>query len=146
VLKSFKHFFQQPQKLFSFYVPKEVMILGNVNTSLPCIIDGELEGNVISQKAITVGISGNILGNLTAENIVVYGKVIGTVLAKEKLFVYENGFIEGEAKAKETFIKESGIIQPPTENIQISKKEVFEEKVERIFVQPSLKKTDKTWF
>lgn len=147
MLVNFRQIFQQPQKLFSFYIPKEVAIVGNINTVLPCIIDGNLDGNIVSEKAITIGISGNITGDLLAENIIVYGKVTGTVIAKDKIFVYENGIIEGETKSKETLVKHSGIIlKPPTLSISETKKESFHEKVEGIFVQPTLKQTDKTWF
>lgn len=93
-------------------------IKGKISIECNLHIDGEFEGNIKSEKNVTIGKSGVVVGDIISDKLIVSGefsgnsdanivdvlpggKIIGKVLANE--FVIERGgFFEGESKTKDT--------------------------------------------
>lgn len=48
-------------------------------------IDGEVNGNIHLKKGIVLGESGKVNGNIHSDNLIIYGKINGNVLAKRFL-------------------------------------------------------------
>lgn len=66
-------------------ISSSVKIEGKITTNGNIRVDGELQGDIISQNNVTVGESGQVNGQIHAEVITIGGKVTGTIRAKDKL-------------------------------------------------------------
>lgn len=63
-------------------------------------IDGQINGDISAHGNITIGEHGQVKGQVDADNVIVGGKIIGTVNAKEKLVLEANAVLEGDIVTK----------------------------------------------
>ena len=84
-----------------------VRIEGKITTSGNIRVDGELQGDIISQNNVVVGESGKVNGQINAEIITIGGIVSGTVRAAEKLVIDSKGNLTGDIFTK-TLVVEAG--------------------------------------
>ncbi len=77
-----------------------VKIEGKITSSGNIRIDGEIQGDIISQSYVTIGEQGQVNGQINADFITIGGKVSGTVRAKEKLVLDPNGYLKGDIFTK----------------------------------------------
>jgi len=107
---------QSEQKAGTTIIADGTFIKGGLDTKGSVHIDGKFEGVIVSGKTITVGKSGEIYGEVRANNLVVngfldglidcdevqilpFGKIIGKMNYKH-LIIEQNGIFEGEGKMK----------------------------------------------
>ena len=81
-------------------ISKGVKIEGKIASSGNITVDGEVQGNILSQNKVTVGENGQVDGQINAEVITIGGKVTGTVKAKEKLVLESKGNLNGDIFTK----------------------------------------------
>ena len=67
------------------YLYKGSRVSGQLNFQGPARIDGIVEGEIHCQGALTIGESAEVKAKITAQLVVVHGKVEGNVSAKEKI-------------------------------------------------------------
>ncbi|MDA0986583.1 MAG: polymer-forming cytoskeletal protein [Bacteroidetes bacterium] len=79
---------------------------GNLNTQGNVRVDGQFIGDINATENITIGINGEIQGNIKGKNIFVSGKIIGDVIAKEKIVFEGKSLIRGDIKATTLIIDE----------------------------------------
>ena len=77
-----------------------VKIEGKITSSGNIRVDGEVQGDILSQSNVAVGESGQVNGQINAEVITIGGKVSGTVKAKEKLVLDSKGNLRGDIFTK----------------------------------------------
>jgi len=77
-----------------------VKIEGKIVSSGNIKVDGEVQGDILSQNNVTVGENGQVNGQINAEVITIGGKVSGTVRAKEKLVLESKGNLNGDIFTK----------------------------------------------
>ena len=83
-----------------------VKIDGKLTSSGNIRVEGEIEGDISSQKNIVVGEGGKVNGQINADFITVGGKVSGTVRANEKLVLDPKGYLKGDIYTKILVIEE----------------------------------------
>jgi cytoskeletal protein CcmA (bactofilin family) len=75
---------------------RSLHVKGDVTGSEDLTIDGQLEGRInLPEHALTVGPNATILADVTAKVVTVFGSVIGTVTAREKIDIRKGGSVEG---------------------------------------------------
>jgi cytoskeletal protein CcmA (bactofilin family) len=84
-----------------------VKIEGKITSSGNIRVDGEVQGDIISQSSVSVGENGKVNGQINAEAITIGGKVSGTVRAKEKLILDAKADLNGDIFTK-ILVVESG--------------------------------------
>ena len=77
-----------------------VKIEGKITSSGNIRVDGDIQGDIISQSNVTIGEGAKVNGQINADVITIGGKVSGTVRAKEKLVLDSNGNLKGDIFAK----------------------------------------------
>lgn len=77
-----------------------VKIEGKITSSGNIRVDGEVQGDILSQSNVSVGENGQVNGQINAEIITIGGKVSGTVKAKEKLVLDAKGNLKGDIFTK----------------------------------------------
>jgi len=67
------------------YLYKGSRVSGQLSFQGPARIDGFVEGDIQCQGALTIGESAEVKAKITAQLVVIHGKVEGNVSAKEKI-------------------------------------------------------------
>jgi cytoskeletal protein CcmA (bactofilin family) len=140
----------------SFFISKEMVITGSVHADAPGQIAGIIKGDVSVNQKLVILKEGIILGNVSAEELLVYGKIEGDVKRCNKLMVQAGAVIKGDITTQEIHTEKDAIIEgliskaghpPPTKKRELpKKKEHHIETNER--VAPNKKETGgrEAWF
>jgi len=93
----------------STIIAKGTKITGNIDMQGSLRIDGYLKGQVNSSETLTVGGTGVVEGEVRVKEAVVGGKVLGNLVATQKVELESNASILGDVKTRVFVIKEGGI-------------------------------------
>lgn len=70
-------------------------------------VDGTVNGNLNCQKELIIGPSGQIKGNVSAQNVVISGAVEGDMVVSAKLEILSTGRLKGNITARSLVIDEN---------------------------------------
>lgn len=84
----------------------DVEIKGNLKFSGELTFEGKLEGEIQSDGVLNLGDSAVVNGNISAQNVVVRGKVTGNIVAKEKIDIKAKTELFGDIRATKLTIEE----------------------------------------
>jgi cytoskeletal protein CcmA (bactofilin family) len=75
---------------------RSVCVKGEIVGSEDLTIDGQVEGKIdLPEHMLTIGPNATILADIVAKSLTVFGSVIGTITAKDKLDLRKSGSVEG---------------------------------------------------
>ena len=77
----------------------DVEITGSIKFSHDLIIDGKIDGEVISDGSLTIGENAMIKGEIKTKSVVVFGQVNGNIEVKEHCALKKDARIVGDIKA-----------------------------------------------
>lgn len=78
-------------------------------------VDGNLNGELHTSETLTVGKEGLIEGIVTAKNLIIGGKIKGTVTVTGKTTLESTSTLEGELKTGKLVIEESATLHGTTD-------------------------------
>ena len=84
----------------------DVEIKGNLKFSGELTFDGKLDGEVQTDGILNLGDSAVVNGNVTAQSVVVRGKMNGNITAKEKIEIKAKSELFGDIRASKLVIEE----------------------------------------
>jgi len=84
----------------------DVEIKGNLKFSGELIFEGKLDGEIQTDGVLTLGDAAVVSGNITAQSVVVRGKVNGNITAKEKIEIKAKAELFGDIRATKLVIEE----------------------------------------
>ncbi len=87
----------------------DVIILGNVSSQGTIQLDGKIEGE-INIKHLTVGNQGWVDGSITAEEVIIKGKITGTIRA-HKVVLEKNAKVMGDIQHEVISIEAGAVIE-----------------------------------
>lgn len=90
-------------------VGSNVKLAGTLKDVNDITIHGQVEGEIISEKNVSIEQTAMVKGPVKAKNIVVSGKIIGEIDAYEYLEITETGNISGSINTKKLSIKDGAI-------------------------------------
>lgn len=91
-------------------VSAECYFQGTLNVQGSLRVDGHLEGSVDNARQVIVGEGGKITGDVTATTVICGGDIIGNVCA-DMLEVFGKASIKGDIRAKKMTVEEGGRIE-----------------------------------
>ena len=71
-------------------------------------IDGEVIGNIKGNGSLIIGERGSVKGDLSVENVVVYGKVHGNIRARS-LEIRASGRVDGDVQVQELMVEKGAM-------------------------------------
>jgi cytoskeletal protein CcmA (bactofilin family) len=71
-------------------------------------IDGEVIGNIKGNGGLIIGDRGSVKGDLSIENVVVYGKVHGNIRARS-LEIRASGRVDGDVQVQELVVEKGAM-------------------------------------
>lgn len=95
----------------STLLARDTEIRGSVRTQGPIRVDGSVTGDLTSSKTVTIGANGVVEGNVTGEDIIVAGKVKGTLTARGKIALDSTAQIEGDLHTVRLSIAEGAVFR-----------------------------------
>lgn len=78
------------------HLGKKLIIEGSVYSKGKVFINGHVNGTVVGEGEVQLGISGSIHGTIESQKLVVSGKIDGTLLAKKEAKILKEAKIQGE--------------------------------------------------
>lgn len=93
------------------YLGTGTKINGKLHFDGQATIDGEVEGEIIAQAHITVGQQAIVKGKISAQSILVQGKVMADVVADKKLEIQPPGSVVGDVTAMSLVIGDGAILE-----------------------------------
>ena len=82
---------------------------GTVHTESSVRVDGTIKGKLICKNTLTVGVNGEIDGEVEAKNAIIGGKIKGKIIVNEKLVLESKAVLIGDLKASKLIIDEGAI-------------------------------------
>lgn len=95
----------------SFLLPKGITIQGDIESKISGRIDGIVSGNIQVDAKLIIGEESVINGDITALNLIVYGRVEGNIECKNKAVICNNAVIKGGIIATTLEIEEGAVIE-----------------------------------
>jgi len=102
---------QDKQSVKSTIIGSGTKISGTITTRDQVIIQGDMEGKIISQNTVHIDKSGKVQADIFALNIIIEGHVIGNMNAKERFELLASGSVVGEVKAAKISIQDSASVK-----------------------------------
>jgi cytoskeletal protein CcmA (bactofilin family) len=85
-------------------------VLGDIETSGVIKIEGIVEGHIRGARQVLVGRQGEVKGDVQAREVVVGGKIEGTVSASERVEIQGTSAITGDIYTKSIVVMDGGRI------------------------------------
>ena len=87
----------------------DVEIQGEVRFQGDLIVDGRIEGRIISEGSLTIGEKASIKAEITCGSVIVQGKVEGNITATDRVEICALAEVDGDIKA-EALSMEAGAV------------------------------------
>jgi cytoskeletal protein CcmA (bactofilin family) len=84
----------------------DVEIKGNIKFSGELTFEGKLDGEILTDGTLQLGDGAVINGNVSAQSVVVRGKVNGNITAKEKIDIKSKAELFGDIRAAKLAVEE----------------------------------------
>jgi len=84
----------------------DVEIKGNLKFSGELTFDGKLEGEIQTDGVLNLGDSAVINGNISAQSVIVRGKITGNIHAKKKIEIKAKTELFGDIRATKLTVEE----------------------------------------
>ena len=109
----------------------DVEIKGSIKFQNELIIDGKIEGEIISTGILTVGENAEVRGEIKTKSVTVLGKVHGNITVDERCELKTRAQLIGDLKAARLMIEEGATFVGKSEvtpnKIQMKQPEVVRE-------------------
>ena len=94
------------------HIGKSITIRGDVSSDEDLILDGHVEGHVeVRGHHLTIGPDvEHVQAELKARELTITGRVVGSVLATERLEISETGRVDGDLTTPRLSIKEGAVV------------------------------------
>jgi cytoskeletal protein CcmA (bactofilin family) len=84
----------------------DVEIKGTLKFSNDLIIDGRIEGEIMSEGDLTVGENANVKADIRTRSVTVFGKVQGNIFVTDRCELKQNAELQGDVTAGKLAIEE----------------------------------------
>jgi cytoskeletal protein CcmA (bactofilin family) len=103
---------QREAPLTGAHIGKSVIIKGEVSGSENLYVDGEVEGSIqLDGHSLTIGQNGRVRASLKAKDIVVQGRVDGSVTAGDRLDLRKTAVLVGDIQAQRLAVEDGAFLK-----------------------------------
>jgi len=94
-----------------FLLPRQVIVQGGIEATIPGRIDGSVKGDVRTEGLLIIGQEGSVRGNVYATDLVAYGKIYGDIYISNKAVISNVAYVKGDVNALVLEVKEGAVIE-----------------------------------
>ena len=127
-------------------IPQGTCIIGGINAKGTVLIDGKFEGVILDAEIISIGLTGEVIGDIKANDLIVNGLFDGKIDC-DKIQILSKGKVIGEIRYNELEIEKNGQFEGNgiKKNSQLkSRYNEVENKLNKILLAPSTANHDKS--
>ena len=88
-----------PKTNFTNVLSSDVSIVGSLKFTNDLVIDGNIDGEVISDGNLTVGDQAVVKGEIRTKSVVVYGSIEGNIFVEKECVLKASCRIQGDVSA-----------------------------------------------
>lgn len=103
--------FKKNQNNIDTLIGKNTKLSGKIEATGAIRVDGEIDGDIIADGNITIGIDGKITGNLEGSSIFISGTVYGNIKCSDYLRLGNTAKLIGDVEVKTLIIDENAIFE-----------------------------------
>jgi cytoskeletal protein CcmA (bactofilin family) len=93
-----------------------VSIKGEIKAAEDLTVDGQVEGRIdLPDHTLTIGPNATVMADINAKIVTIFGTVIGTVVAREKVDIRKSASVEGSLTCGRMAVQEGAIIRGKVE-------------------------------
>ncbi len=92
--------------LMNTIVGKDTVFTGTLDVKGSLRVDGQVKGKILCSDCVTIGAGGFVEADIEAETTVVAGRMVGNVVARDKIELQAKCEMEGDIKAKSLVIEQ----------------------------------------
>jgi len=85
-------------------------IIGDIESTGVVKIEGTVEGAVRGARQLLLGRQGTVHGDIRAQEVVIGGTVVGTIVAEERVEIQGTSSVKGDIHTKSIVVLEGGVI------------------------------------
>jgi len=90
---------------------RSVCVKGEITGSEDLTVDGQVDGRILlPEHVLTVGPNATVCADVTAKVVMVFGSVLGTVVAHDKIEIRRSGSVEGNVTCKRLVVQDGAIL------------------------------------
>jgi cytoskeletal protein CcmA (bactofilin family) len=94
------------------HIGKSVIIKGELSGSEDLYLDGEVEGNIdLHNHNLVIGPNGQVRANVFAKDVVIHGKVDGTVTGANKVELKKSAMLNGDIITQRIVIEDGAFFK-----------------------------------
>ena len=127
-------------------IPQGTCIIGGINSKGTVLIDGKFEGVILEAEVISIGLTGQVIGDIKADSLIVNGLFDGKIDCN-KMQILSKGKVIGEIRYNELEIEKNGQFEGTgiKKNSDLkSRYNDVENKLNKILLAPSTVNHDKS--
>lgn len=94
-----------------FLLPRQVVVQGSIEATIPGRIDGNVKGDVRAEGLLVIGPQASVRGNVYATDLVTYGKIYGDIYITNKAVISNVAYVKGDVNALILEVKEGAVIE-----------------------------------
>jgi cytoskeletal protein CcmA (bactofilin family) len=87
------------------------VVEGTIRANNSVRVDGRIKGKLICKNTLTIGVNGEIEGDVEAKNAIIGGKIKGKIKVAEKLVLEAKSILIGDLKASKLLIDEGAVFE-----------------------------------
>lgn len=91
-------------------IGEETLLQGTIKAKSGVRIDGKFEGGDIEGHTVIVGVSGSVSGDITAQKVIIGGKVTGNITTRS-LEIQRNAQVYGDVHTSSLSISEGALYE-----------------------------------
>jgi len=93
-----------------------VSIKGELKASEDVTVDGQVEGRIdLPEHTLTIGPNATVVADISAKVVVVFGSVVGTVIARERADIRKTASVDGALTCGRLSVQEGATINGTVE-------------------------------
>jgi cytoskeletal protein CcmA (bactofilin family) len=90
---------------------RSVSVKGEVSGSEDLMIDGQVDGRIdLPDHTLTVGPNATIMADITVRAATIFGTVVGSITAREKIDVRKAGSVDGQLTCERLVVQDGAIL------------------------------------
>ena len=114
------------KKPVTFLISRNLKLVGDINGTISGRIEGIVRGDIAISGKVIIGDSAVVIGNIRANEIEVFGKIQGNILAYISVHMGPGSKIEGEIIAVSIEIHKHALIDGDVKKMKLSEVKTIE--------------------
>ena len=90
---------------------RSICVKGEITGSEDLTIDGQVDGRIdLPNHVLTVGPNATLCADITAKSVMIFGTILGSVAAHEKVEIRRSGSVEGNVACARLVVQDGAIL------------------------------------